>query len=64
MKEFTTEQKNLDRAIIMQILRFEFSDLPDCSGRKRHILLRVVWNCGAITNHSEHDYKCIAVINK
>ena len=34
MKGFTTERKNLGRAITMQILRFEFSDLPDCPAEK------------------------------
>ena len=33
-KGFTTERKNLGRAIIMQILRFKFSDLLDCPAKK------------------------------
>ena len=31
---FTTKRKNLDRAIIMQILRFKFSNLLDCPAEK------------------------------
>ena len=34
VKEFTTTQKNLDRSITMQNLRFEFSDSSDCSTEK------------------------------
>jgi hypothetical protein len=36
---FTTERKNLGRAITMQILRFEISDLPDCPAEKGGMIL-------------------------
>jgi len=39
VKEFTTEQKNLDRAITMQILRFETSDLSDWLAEKGSMIL-------------------------
>ena len=42
VKEFTTEQRNLDKAITMQILRFEISDLSDCLTEKDSMIL--LWN--------------------
>ena len=45
VKEFTTKQKNLDRAITTQILRFEFSDLSDCLTEKDDKILTkiIMW---------------------
>ena len=47
-------------------LTFIVSDLNNYMwfDRKKHILLRTVWNCEVTANYSEHDYKYITVINK